>query len=75
MGDRVVRERERRDLTGISRSRWFELERIGQVPRRRQLAPGGAVGWLESELNNWISTRPVVGGGTGREEADSPDAA
>jgi predicted DNA-binding transcriptional regulator AlpA len=54
--DRIVREPERARLTGLSRTTWWALERMGQVPRRRQLGPG-SIGWLLSELEEWIRSR------------------
>jgi predicted DNA-binding transcriptional regulator AlpA len=37
----------------------YRLEARGEFPRRRQLA-GNAIGWLESEVDAWIRSRPVV---------------
>ena len=54
--DRIVREEERRKVTGISRSTWWRLERQGQAPKRRQISEN-AVGWLESDLRAWLATR------------------
>jgi len=34
----------------------WRLERDGQFPKRIQLGPM-AVGWLESEVNDWIKER------------------
>ncbi|HHI5045589.1 TPA: AlpA family phage regulatory protein [Vibrio parahaemolyticus] len=56
--DRIVREAERKELTGISRVRAWELEKLGHFPKRRKLTPNGSsVGWLLSEIMEWISTR------------------
>ncbi|ELA9323949.1 AlpA family phage regulatory protein [Vibrio parahaemolyticus] len=56
--DRIVREAERKELTGISRARAWELEKLGHFPKRRKLTPNGSsVGWLLSEIMEWISTR------------------
>lgn len=60
MIDRLVREPERRRRTGLSRTQWWRLEAVDQVPRRRQIS-ANSVGWLESELTDWISNRPVAG--------------
>lgn len=56
--DRIIREPERKFLTGLSRVRAYELEQQGLFPRRRKLYEGGhAVGWLLSEISEWISSR------------------
>lgn len=56
--DRIVREAERKELTGISRVRAWELEKLGHFPKRRKLTPNGnSVGWLLSEIMEWINTR------------------
>lgn len=54
--DRIVREAERKRLTGLSRTTRWELERRGQFPQRRRLGVN-SVGWLESELREWMVTR------------------
>jgi prophage regulatory protein len=53
---RVLREPERRKKTGVSRTRWWALERKGLAPRRFPIG-GSAVGWLEHELDAWIAER------------------
>ena len=63
--DRLVRESERRRLTGISRTQWWRLERQGAVPRRRQLG-ANSVGWSLQELLGWVNSRPVVVGAAER---------
>lgn len=59
--DRIVRETERKELTGISRVRAWELEKTGHFPKRRKLTPNGSsVGWLYSELLEWIQNRATA---------------
>ena len=53
MTDRILRERDVRTATGLSRTTRWRLERAGQFPRKRRLSPG-AVGWLESEVVAWL---------------------
>lgn len=55
--DRIVREAERREITGLSRTRWWEMEGAGEVPQRI-LIGSNAVGWRLSELMDWIDSRP-----------------
>lgn len=54
--DRFIREGECRQLTGLSRSQRWRLEREGRFPARVQLSER-AFAWLESELRTWISDR------------------
>lgn len=54
--ERVIRERECRQLTGICRTTRYLLEKKGSFPARRQLG-GRAVGWLLSEVTAWQHSR------------------
>jgi prophage regulatory protein len=44
----------------MGRTTVWRLEKAGQFPRRRQIG-SGIVGWLESEIDDFIRSRPVVG--------------
>ncbi|TVL29249.1 helix-turn-helix transcriptional regulator [Shewanella xiamenensis] len=62
--DRIVREAERKAITSISRTTAWSLERKGLFPKRRQLYPQStSVGWLLSELTEWVASRQTVEGG------------
>ena len=52
MTDRFIRERECRQLTGLSRTTRWRLERKGRFPKRRKISPNG-VAWLLSEILSW----------------------
>jgi prophage regulatory protein len=54
--DRVCRERERREITGIPVSSWYVLQDAGLAPRPIPLSPK-AVGWLHSELQAWVAAQ------------------
>ncbi|MGL4893907.1 MAG: helix-turn-helix transcriptional regulator [Shewanella sp.] len=59
--DRLVREAERKKITSISRTTAWSLERKGLFPKRRQLYPQStSVGWLLSELTEWVASRQTV---------------
>ena len=64
MTDRFVREHERRELTGISSTTAWRLERVGKFPRRVKLTDtqekNGRVGWRLSELLAWMESRQTV---------------
>ena len=57
-----LRDREVGILTKLSKSTRWRLEREGKFPKRRQLS-AKAVGWLASELEEWMSSRKFVCGG------------
>jgi predicted DNA-binding transcriptional regulator AlpA len=57
--DRIVREAERRQITGLSRTHWWGLERDGRAPRRRKLSTR-AVGWSFRELQQWLESRTAA---------------
>lgn len=54
--ERVIREAECRQLTGICRTTRYMMEKEGQFPARRKLG-GRAVGWLLSEVSAWQQSR------------------
>ncbi|CEL87237.1 TPA: helix-turn-helix transcriptional regulator [Klebsiella michiganensis] len=54
--ERVIREKECRQLTGICRTTRYMMEREGKFPSRRKLG-GRAVGWLLSEVSAWQQSR------------------
>ena len=53
MNDRIIREPERRQITGLGRTAWKQREQDGRAPKRRNLS-GKAVGWQLSELQAWV---------------------
>jgi len=56
MDDKILREAERANITGVGRTAWRELERLGLAPRRRRLTRS-TVGWLATEVLEWMRTR------------------
>lgn len=44
------------EVTGLSRSTVWRLERGGNFPKRRKIT-NGAVGWIRCEIENWVETR------------------
>jgi prophage regulatory protein len=56
-GDRMVREDECRQLTGLSRATRWRQERRGTFPKRCQLSDN-AVGWRLADLRAWLNERP-----------------
>jgi prophage regulatory protein len=54
MNDEILRERDVRAITKLGRTTRWRLERLGQFPRRRQIG-ANSVGWLRSEIAEWIT--------------------
>jgi prophage regulatory protein len=53
----IVRPVDLKRVVGISSSTAFRLEHQGRFPKRRQLGPR-ATGWLLSDLEEWLRSRP-----------------
>lgn len=51
--DRLVREQERKQITSISRSQAYQLEKEGRFPKR-VLIGRRSVAWCHSELMTWV---------------------
>lgn len=60
MTECIIRGREVDQLTGLSKTLRYELEKAGKFPRRRRIS-SRASGYLQSEIQEWIRTRPVAG--------------
>src|SRR5581483_3429708 len=60
--DRLLRIDEVKKLTGLGRTTIWELELLGEFPRRRRRsgARGRAVGWRASEVARWIAERKAA---------------
>lgn len=56
-GDQMIRIRKVRELSGLSTSSIWRREQEGSFPRRRHLGRK-AVGWLMSEVLEWINNAP-----------------
>ena len=46
--------------TGLSRSHIYSLRSLDKFPKSINLCGGRAVGWLESELTEWIDDRVAI---------------
>lgn len=54
--DRILRLPEALRMTGRSKSRWYDDISAGRAPKPIKLGPR-AVGWLESEIRQWLADR------------------
>jgi len=59
--ERMLRRSAVREITGISDTQIWRLEKLGVFPARRQISPG-LVGWLASEIFAYLRGCPVVSG-------------
>ena len=56
---RFLRAKEVVKKVGLSRVSLWRLEATGDFPRRRQITPK-SVGWVESEVEQWMENRSRV---------------
>jgi predicted DNA-binding transcriptional regulator AlpA len=54
--ERIIRSKEVQELTGLSRTTIWRLERSGKFPARVPLS-SNIVGWRYSDIFDWIETR------------------
>ena len=55
----VLRPSDMLEATGYSLPSIYRLEKEGTFPKRKQLG-ASAVGWLTSEVLEWLNSRPTV---------------
>jgi prophage regulatory protein len=53
----ILRRKQVESRTGLSRSTIYARISEGLFPRPINLGGGRAVGWLESEINEWVQSR------------------
>ena len=61
MRRKILREKERLEKTGLSRTTWWRLENSGQAPERVHLTES-TVGWFEDEIDTWLEERAAKRG-------------
>lgn len=57
--ERVLRTKHVVAMTGLSRMTIYRLEQARQFPPRRRIT-AGTTGWFQSEVLEWLRTRPQV---------------
>ncbi|WP_285236330.1 helix-turn-helix transcriptional regulator [Shewanella algae] len=55
----MVREPDRKMITGVSRTQWWMMERQGLAPQRVRLS-AHCVAWRLSDLLWWVEQRKVA---------------
>lgn len=58
-GPMIIRLPEVRRISGLSTTSIYRLMGQDRFPRQRVIGMG-AVGWIASEIYDWVSTRPKV---------------
>ena len=71
---RILRKPELRPKTGLSPMQCARLEQAGKFPARIVLGPR-SVGWLESEVDNWIAERIAERGHVSMPQGPKPKRA
>lgn len=64
MQDRLLRRREVEGITGMSRASIYRLMRSGSFPLPVRVG-STAVRWKESDIADWIESRPLATGELG----------
>lgn len=54
--ERLIRKPELMSMIGLSDATIWRMERAGKFPRRVQIG-GNSVGWLQSEVNDWLQSK------------------
>lgn len=57
---RIIRAGELSELLGISKVTLWRWERDGHFPPRKKIGPGSAVGWLSTDVEEYLKSRPNV---------------
>ncbi|MGK7371182.1 MAG: helix-turn-helix transcriptional regulator [Candidatus Halalkalibacterium sp. M3_1C_030] len=55
----IVRPKQLAQLLSVSTVTIWRMEKRGELPRRKQIS-SRSVGWLESEIKEWLENRPLV---------------
>jgi len=55
----IVRPKQLAQLLSVSTVTIWRMEKRGELPRRKQIS-SRTVGWLESEIKEWLEKRPPV---------------
>lgn len=56
---RIVRPVQLAEMLSVSTVTLWRMEKRGELPPRIKISKG-VVGWVESEINEWIKNRPNV---------------
>ncbi len=57
MSDRILRLKEVKRITGLSRSTIYAQMAKSNFPKQVQLTGARSVGWFESDIRHWVESR------------------
>ena len=57
--DRIIRDPECEERSGLSRTTRWRLEKHNEFPKRVRIS-AKAIGWRLSEIEDWLANRPAV---------------
>lgn len=55
----IIRPKELAELLSVSTVTVWRMEKRGELPRRKKIS-ARTVGWLESDIKDWLENRPLV---------------
>jgi prophage regulatory protein len=56
----IIREPECQIMTGLSKTTRWRMIRLGKFPASRKIS-NRCVGWIRTEVQDWLRSRPKVG--------------
>lgn len=56
---KIIRPKELAEMLSVSSVTIWRMEQRGELPKRRKISTG-TVGWLESDIQEWLESRPFV---------------
>jgi prophage regulatory protein len=59
MARKIARLPRVEELTGLKKTKLYDLMNCGQFPRPIRLT-GRAVGWFEDDIDAWLASRPLA---------------
>jgi len=57
---RILRPKDLCALLGVTRQALWLMRRSGEFPRGLKLTKGGAIGWREDVVREWLDSRPAA---------------
>lgn len=61
----IIRPHELSLLLSVSKPTIWRMEKRGELPPRKRISQG-CVGWLESDIEEWLRNRPAASETTGK---------
>lgn len=56
---KILRPGQLADMLGVSKTTLWRMEKRGELPQRIKISRR-AVGWLESDIKEWLESRPTA---------------